>query len=81
MPHTGGRQECEHGEEAEVMGKGFEKERGWQGRRAARRMVWQQKVTQNIRGSMERLGCEATARSWRALQTLVSWEAFVGLQA
>lgn len=27
MPHTGGRQECEHGEEAEVMGKGFERER------------------------------------------------------
>ena len=26
MPHTGGRQECEHGEEAEVMGKGFERE-------------------------------------------------------
>ena len=27
MPHAGGRQECEHGEEAETMGKGFERER------------------------------------------------------
>ena len=35
MPHTGGRQDCERGGEAETMGKGFEKERGWQGRRAA----------------------------------------------
>ena len=69
MPHAGGRQECEHGEEAETMGKGFERERvckveelqrGWCGSRKPH----------NIRGSMERLGCEEAARSWRALQTL-----------
>lgn len=47
MPHRGGRQECERGEEAETMGKGFEKERkvgkveelqrGWCGSRKSHR--------------------------------------------
>ena len=46
MPHAGGRQECEHGEEAETMGKGFERERvckveelqrGWCGSRKPHR--------------------------------------------